>query len=212
MPLLVRLGALLLVAAPLGCFEDAAPGVPSETETTAVTAADASETGTAIGIDPSTASGGGGCMGCIDAAGGCLAGTLDQACGVLAARCEPCDDGTFCDEGQCAPLPACTPDNCDGCCNGDTCATGDEVPTCGRNGQQCSACSAGSTCNDGACQLPCEPPVTGAATRSATVFPSRRRQSACGRTEGLRGLPIDSRVFGRRLHLDGLRQRMRRLL
>lgn len=120
-------------------------------------------------------------MGCLDAAGGCLAGNTDQACGVLAEACTACDDQSYCDEGQCTPLPACTPENCEGCCDGDACLGGGDLGACGRDGRQCSSCPAKSTCNEGRCELPCEGNCDGCCDASGDCIPLDETNGvACG--------------------------------
>lgn len=152
--------ALLVV----GCFEDPAAGTTSdaggsetsEGTTDATDSAPATDTNadvtTASDTDPPET--GGGCLGCLDAAGGCLAGNLDQACGTLAEACVACDEGSFCDAGTCAPRPACTADNCDGCCD----ASGDCIrltdtsnQACGTLGEACAPCDGDFECSSGMC-------------------------------------------------------------
>ncbi|MGH1345420.1 MAG: C2 domain-containing protein [Nannocystales bacterium] len=164
-----------------GCFTEpaesggATDGPVESSDTSGGDTVDPDDTG-----DPSSASDGG-CMGCLDAAGGCLAGDLDQACGVLAAACVACDAASFCDEGQCVALPACTPDNCDGCCDGDECRAGTELDGCGDDGFQCSVCSPGSTCNEGSCEPPCETTCDGCCDATGDCVPLESTgAAACG--------------------------------
>jgi len=187
-PLLARatLGLGLSLALGSGCFSEpegessgATDGVNdtgSTGDNTSAETVDPDDTG-----DPSA----GGCMGCLDAAGGCLAGNLDQACGALAAMCVACDEDAFCDEGQCFPLPDCTPDNCDGCCDGDDCLLGTEPSACGADGQQCAECPSESTCNEASCELPCESTCDGCCDASGDCIPVEETDSlACGNQGG----------------------------
>ncbi len=151
-----------------GCFSEPAEGTGGSTQSAADTGGDPSGETT----DPDSTAGpsGGGCMGCLDAAGGCLAGDLDAACGVLAAACVSCDAESFCDEGQCVALPLCNAQNCEGCCDGDNCLPGTASSACGDNALQCSVCNPESTCNEGSCELPCETTCTGCCDASGDCF------------------------------------------
>ena len=197
MPLLsspCRSLGLLLALAPLaGCFEDPSATSSSGTDSGNDASGTLDDTGnpTDPTTDPTTNPTGGGCMGCLDAAGGCLAGDRDDACGSLAVACVACEDGFFCDEGTCAAIPACNPDNCDGCCNGDDCLPGDALTACGRDGQQCSACSGDSTCNAGACALPCDTTCDGCCDASGDCISlDAIGDQACG-SEGAACEPCD---------------------
>lgn len=102
------------------------------------------------------------CNGCC-ADGVCLAGKSADACGLDAAACSVCDDGSVCRDGACAqPLPPCTGDNCDGCCLDGVCVTGDVAAACGRSGVSCDSCGTGDACVGGTCvedvsNSPCGP-------------------------------------------------------
>ncbi|MCR9162260.1 MAG: C2 domain-containing protein [Nannocystaceae bacterium] len=185
---LVGLGVVLGFGS--GCFEDPDQGGSGATASgtdgsagTSGSSVDPDDTGDSQDAagDPTTDPTVGGCMGCLDAAGGCLAGDLDQACGALAQACVACEEGSFCNEGSCEPLPACTPDNCEGCCDGDDCLDGTDIAACGRSGQQCAVCSSESTCNEGVCELPCATTCDGCCDASGDCIPLEQiDDSACG--------------------------------
>ena len=97
------------------------------------------------------------CFGCIDENGDCLSGDEQDACGEGGEDCEPCGEGTVCeDDGQCVEPPSCSPDTCEGCCDADSiCQDGEALEACGTGGAGCSACPTVASCVDGLCVLGC---------------------------------------------------------
>lgn len=186
----VELGLGVLLGFASGCFEDPVEGTGSGTDGAVDSSGSAGSGDTQDPTDPTdpttdptntTDPTGPGCIGCLDAAGGCLAGNIDQACGALANPCVACDGESYCDEGTCVPLPACTPDNCDGCCDGDDCLPGNDVAACGEDGEQCSSCMGTSVCNEGSCELPCADNCDGCCDASGDCIPlETTSEAACG--------------------------------
>lgn len=182
----VGLGLGVLLGFASGCFEDPAEGTGGGTDGAVDSSGSVGSGETQDPTDPTTDPTnpdptGPGCIGCLDAAGGCLAGNLDQACGALANPCVACDAESYCDEGTCVPLPACTPDNCDGCCDGDECLPGTDVAACGEDGEQCSRCMGTSVCNEGSCELPCADNCDGCCDASGDCIPlDTTSAAACG--------------------------------